>query len=540
MRHSDLGEFEKMKTIVDDALEYLKQGFPAIPMSPTDKRPLVKWSEFQERIPSEQETKEMFSKYSKAMIGLVTGKISGICVIDCDSPEACEKIDSMLPEMFEIPIAVSPRGGRHYYFRCPEGLQTKAAVFPQVDVRASGGVIVSPPSINAHGKQYRWLDGLKLKSEALQEMPASLLCTLKGAPLNNNNIYIGGVDSAPLFSVGRRDTDLFTLANSLVKSGMPEADIFRYLDFIMRSWGEHDETWINTKIQSALKRQERRERNLSEEVKDWTLLQTGYFSVTTCYNELQVVTKEQKTAVRVALLRLTKEGLIERHPTESGRYRRIDTTEEIINFLDCPTTNLFTDFKYPFGMETYYRTMPKNEIVIAGCPDSGKTAILLNIAYLNQSKYEIYYFSSEMGGLELRDRLSKFDMPLEQWKTRFIERSSNFADVIRPDAVNIIDYLELCQDTFKVGEYLRAIHDKLKNGIAIIALQKPFGRDLGRGAEFSLEKPRLYLSMEKNQMKIVKCKNWRDSSKNPNGLTIDYKLSKGCNFIPISGWKKPD
>ncbi len=283
-----------------------------------------------------------------------------------------------------------------------------------------------------------------------------------------------------------------------------------------------------------------RERSISAEVKDWILLQTGYFSVTGCYNELHAVTKEQKTAVRVALLRLVKEGLIERHPTESGRYRRIDKTEEIINFLDCPGTNLFSDFKYPFGMETHYRTMPKNEIIIAGCPDSGKTAILLNIVYLNQARYEIYYFSSEMGAMELRDRLSKFDHPLDQWKCRFIERSSNFADVIRPDAINVIDYLELCTDTFRVGEYLKSIHDKLKNGIAIIALQKPFGRDLGRGAEFSLEKPRLYLSMEKGTLKIIKCKNWVDSQKNPNGLSINYKLVNGCQFIPVSGWKRQE
>lgn len=141
-----------MKTL-DAALMYLEQGFPVIPMSPTDKKPLVKWAEFQTRMPSEQETKEMFSKYSKAMIGLVTGKISGICVIDCDSSEACEKIDFILPEMFESPIAVSPRGGRHYYFQCPEDLQTKTAVFSKVDVRANGGVIIAPPSINSQGKK---------------------------------------------------------------------------------------------------------------------------------------------------------------------------------------------------------------------------------------------------------------------------------------------------------------------------------------------------------------------------------------------------
>jgi len=251
-------------------------------------------------------------------------------------------------------------------------------------------------------------------------------------------------------------------------------------------------------------------------------------------------TTSHKHNANVIFTRFVKEGLLERVGEKRGCYRRVDRSEETINFVDCPETNLYSVFKYPLGLESYYRPMPKNINVVSGCPDSGKTAFLLNIAYLNQEKYEIFYFSSEMGALELKDRLSKFDIPLDQWKCKFIERSSNIVDVIRPDAVNIIDYLELCTDVFRVGEYLKSIHDKLKTGICIIALQKPFGRDLGRGAEFSMEKPRLYLSMKRGTLKIVKCKNWVDSQKNPNGLSIDYKLVKGCQFIPVSGWKMSD
>ncbi len=276
-------------------------------------------------------------------------------------------------------------------------------------------------------------------------------------------------------------------------------------------------------------------RKITSELREWVELQTGYFFLTNCYKELHFFQKEQQNAVRVALLRMVKEGILDKHPTESGRYRRVENQAEVIDFLSV--SNSCLDVKWPFEIERLYRAMPKNIVVVAGCPDSGKSAFCLEFARLNMSSNEVFYFSSEMGAMELRDRLSKFGMPLENWRRcKFLERSSNFADVIRPDAVNIVDFLEISNDPWMVGGYLKAIHDRLRNGICIVALQKKRGQELGRGAEFSLEKPRLYLSMESGCLKIVKCKNWFDSQRNPNGLSVKFKLLAGCKFQPTSGW----
>ena len=57
-------------------------------------------------------------------------------------------------------------------------------------------------------------------------------------------------------------------------------------------------------------------------------------------------------------------------------------------------------------------TMPKNIIVVAGTPNAGKTAFLLNVVQMNMSgKMPIHYFSSEMGSMEFKGRLQKFDLP---------------------------------------------------------------------------------------------------------------------------------
>ena len=97
---------------------------------------------------------------------------------------------------------------------------------------------------------------------------------------------------------------------------------------------------------------------------------------------------------------------------------------------------------------------------------------------------------------------------------------------------------------------IKGIHEKLKQGIAIIGLQKNEGRydvrtgkwvdrDLGRGGALSIEKPRLYLSMGHGRIKVTKAKNWK-GSKNPNGLVREFKLYSGSEFVPISSWDKPD
>jgi len=98
--------------------------------------------------------------------------------------------------------------------------------------------------------------------------------------------------------------------------------------------------------------------------------------------------------------------------------------------------------------------------------------------------------------------------------------------------------MELHADFWQVGGLIKDIFDKLKGGIAIIALQKNPGVSYGLGGARSVEKARLYLSMDNHVLKIEKGKNWRDSAVNPNALRVKYKLVDGCKFIKTSNWDK--
>jgi hypothetical protein len=75
--------------------------------------------------------------------------------------------------------------------------------------------------------------------------------------------------------------------------------------------------------------------------------------------------------------------------------------------------------------------------------------------------------------------------------------------------------------------------------VAVIAIQKKFGAEMGRGAEFSLEKPSLYLSVEKGTVKILKAKEWRGTN-NPNGQIMTFSLRHGASFEVMSELHDPE
>jgi len=307
----------------------------------------------------------------------------------------------------------------------------------------------------------------------------------------------------------------------------------------MSSWGETDEKWINTKIESAFKRIERKERNLAEEIRQFVSVTLRDFSVTECDKELGIVTLRDKATRRKIFQRLKEEGIIEHAGNREGWYRLNTSTCRKIDFLNADTTPL--RLNWPLGVHELVELFPKSIAIIAGSPNAGKTAYLLNLARKNMERCNTMYFSSEMGDVELRIRLEKFGVPLETWERISFLTDFKLKDLLKtmdPDGLNIIDYLEIYRDFYEVSGMIADIFDRLEKGIAIIAIQKPTGRDTALGGERTLEKARLYLAIEAGQMKIVKGKIWRDEMVNPNGMSIEFKLAAGCKFTNTTSWKR--
>jgi len=544
--------------ILNAALEYNKLGFSVIPCKKEDKRPFIPWKEFQTRKANKEEIEKWFLKdYCNANVGIITGEISNLFAIDCDSEDSYIAIQNYIPDNLIFPIAKTPRGGKHLLFSYPLGsnLTIAAGVIKNLDFRGNYGYIIAAPSFNGDGRGYEWI--IKPTRDNIPDMPEKLLEFLISSSLNNPiksyNIFykhvegdleenqralqnVTSVTKRDIWESGVRDVNLFHVAWNLIKSGNTEEYVAQVLAAIIRSWGECDERWVNAKIQSALNRKNEKERNLTLEIEQWISVTERDFSVTECDKELQIVTKRDKDTRRQVFHRFLGK-LIERSGSRNSVYRRIDKECEDLDFINADTTPF--DISFPMGIHELVTLYRKSLVVIAGEPNAGKTAYCLNLAKKNIDRQNITYFSSEMGASELKIRLQKFNKPLEDWtRIKFKLRTGNFTDVIDPNGLNIIDYLEVSKDFFEVGGMLTNIFNSLDGGVAVVAIQKPRGRETGIGGERTLDKARLYLSISSGILTIVKGKIWASDIINPNGMYINFKLGGGANFKTEGPWKR--
>jgi len=67
------------------AQTYAARGGSVIPIAPRAERPLLAWTELQQRHATRDEIDARFRRWSRANAGIVTGYVSGRVVIDLDA-----------------------------------------------------------------------------------------------------------------------------------------------------------------------------------------------------------------------------------------------------------------------------------------------------------------------------------------------------------------------------------------------------------------------------------------------------------------------
>lgn len=139
------------------ATEYLARGWSIIPVEPRGKRPLLAWSEYQKRRPTDVEVAEWLSRWPAANVGVVTGTVSGIFVLDIDNADG--RTTAMGRGLSSTVASATGGGGWHLLYRHP-GFEVRnfARRLPGLDLRGDGGFIVVPPSVHPSGRPYKWLD----------------------------------------------------------------------------------------------------------------------------------------------------------------------------------------------------------------------------------------------------------------------------------------------------------------------------------------------------------------------------------------------
>ncbi len=150
------------QSFIDTATQYTSRGWNPVCIYKPDKYPKdYNWRALIDKEVTRGDIIEMSNAYTEKdlNIGIITGKISDIIILDIDGEEgfaALKEHGITLPDTLQ---ATTGRG-RHYYFEYTSHpvLRNAAGYLPKVDIRTDGGLVVSPPSIHPSGNSYEWVN----------------------------------------------------------------------------------------------------------------------------------------------------------------------------------------------------------------------------------------------------------------------------------------------------------------------------------------------------------------------------------------------
>jgi putative DNA primase/helicase len=201
-----------------EAAGYYRLGWNPIPVKERSKQTsLLQLAPYLTR----RVTEEEMERWSWPGVGIVTGRLSGVLVLDVDGEEG--KAELSRRGHPATPMARTPGGGLHIYLRHPDAeLRTGIRVAPGLDVKAAGGYVVAPPSLGPNGGRYEWI--ISPAEAELADPPAWLLELLQPGERKGPAPPVG--EKIPS---GERNKALASIAGTMRRRGMGEAEILAAL-----------------------------------------------------------------------------------------------------------------------------------------------------------------------------------------------------------------------------------------------------------------------------------------------------------------------
>lgn len=175
--------------------------------------------------------KSWWNRYPDAAIGVATGSMSNLVVIDEDIDEnkglngyeAVRKWEQEHGDLPETVTAITGRGGNHLYFHY-EGsdIKNRAGILEGVDVRGEGGYVIAPPSPHPNGTEYAWeLPPDEYEIAPLNDVVKQFLLYEEAEDDSDGETF----QMPEQIESGTRNDTLYRLACSLQAKGLPDAAI---------------------------------------------------------------------------------------------------------------------------------------------------------------------------------------------------------------------------------------------------------------------------------------------------------------------------
>jgi predicted P-loop ATPase len=141
------------------ALGYAKRGLAVLPCRSRDKQPATRHG-FKDATTDRGALVRTWTANPEANVGIATGGVSGIVVLDIDprngGDESLAELERVHGPLPETAIVATGGGGRHFYFIASGAVQS-GDLAPGVEIKGDGRYVIAPPSVHPSGKPYRWL-----------------------------------------------------------------------------------------------------------------------------------------------------------------------------------------------------------------------------------------------------------------------------------------------------------------------------------------------------------------------------------------------
>lgn len=189
----------RMKQALEDAELFYKEGIIAIPAhTPTEygcscyrgkectspgKHPCADERGIKRTSPTEHVLK-WISKYREINLAVLTGKESGILILDVDKKsggfDSLKYLESTFSSLPQTWITETGGGGKHFWFKYNGNDIGNPTGFKKgIDIRCNGGIAIAPSSLHSSGNYYRWSDEFHPAWTELAPTPQWLIDLIK-------------------------------------------------------------------------------------------------------------------------------------------------------------------------------------------------------------------------------------------------------------------------------------------------------------------------------------------------------------------------
>ena len=275
-------------------------------------------------------------------------------------------------------------------------------------------------------------------------------------------------------------------------------------------------------------------KKVSAIVDKWLEVHTGEtFDLDLVCRQLQISERENRQLVAIKLAHEVKQQKLEKL---NRIYRYINKDKDIIDWYNSNVDKTI-NIQWPkgrdgskFGFDGCVCISPGDIIVVAGVSNMGKTTFAQNFLWENMDNYPCVLMGNEYTPVKFKRRISRmiWNDPILDGKPKFelIKRLENWADIVEPDKITIIDWISLpANELYNIGHVIQGIQSKVGNGVGLIVLQKDESSNLGRGRAFSEELASLYLTIDKGRMSVRKAKEWFQHD--PNREVYGFDITNG-------------